>query len=389
MKKSGEAKLRKTYKVAFVPDEKAGNQIKFLSHAMILLWNMACDEAERWIEKKEKAITAFSFNIWLTKVRQITRIIDEEQIDFGAISVDVSREVLRKLAGSYQSFFNLKKNNDFRAKKPRPKNPDWFQTLSWSSFSIKENKLFLPGYNGDRIEISIPDYLKEKIVGKKVVHVTIACNKRREFELNLIVASPLPEKIADPKFFRAIDLGAGDIAVTDSDGSEFLIPSRRPDKYWMDEIRKIEGRLKKRTKGSRGSERLAKARRTIHNYAENQRISYQRKLAHALLEEKVECVVVGKPKTRLGLSRTEKGTPDQHFGSQNTGYLFRLLIFIKEKAQERGVEVIELSDPTRKGEVDNPESKFYASRDILVKTLHKRNLPIPFQFARKHFDFKQ
>lgn len=383
-------KMRKAYQAVVGLDEKALEQIMFLSRVIVRLWNMALEQSEIWLNDKSQKISNVSFNYWLTGVRQtIVKLDDGTEVEMGAVSSDCEREILLKLAGSWQSYFQLKKNGDQRARKPRSRKEERFQAISWSSFSIRNGAIFLPASSGEKLEIRLTPYLQEKIDGKNVVHATISQNEKREFVLNLVTASPLPSVISEPKFFRAIDLGAGDVAVTDSDGSEFLIPARRPDKYWMDQIRQVEARQENRVRGSRGYERLAKARRTMHGISEDQKKDHQRKLAHALLEPKVECITIGKPKTRLGLSQSESGTSEQHYGVQNTGYMFRLLLFIKEKAQEQGVLVIELPDPKREGVVIEPESKFRATRTLLEQGMKSKNQEPPKAFVRKKFSFNQ
>ncbi len=389
--KKEKTKLRKAYKATVTLSPQVEKTVRQLSSAMIYLWNSAVGEAEKWLEKKEKSITAYSFNYWLTDMRKKSITLKDGTIlALGDISSDMEREVLRKLAGSYQSFFQLKKNKDARARKPGLKDEHWFQTLSWSSFSISDGVLYAPGCQKERIEIPLGDYLREKIQGKETIHATLAfCRDRGTFELSIVVASPLPPAIENPLFFRAIDLGAGDVAVTDSDGSEFLIPSRRSDKFWRKQVRRIEARTRLRKKHSRGWKRLMKARRTIFNKSGDQHISYQRKLAHALVEKKVECIIVGKPHTRLGLAKSTEGTADQHWGAQNTGYMFRLFLYIKEKAEERGVRVIEFPDPARQGALCDPVSKFMASRALLTKGLESTGIPNPTSFTQRSFLFKQ
>ena len=132
-----------------------------------------------------------------------------------------------------------------------------------------------------------------------------------------------------------------------------------------------------------------KARRAVFNKSGDQHISYQRKLAHALVEKKVQCIVLGKPHTRLGLAKSAEGTADQHWGAQNTGYMFRLFLYIKEKAEERGVRVIEFPDPARQGALCDPTRKFVASRALLAKGLMGTDIAAPAAFTRKSFAFKQ
>ena len=380
-------KLRKAYKAQVKISEETSQTLWTMSRVLVQLWNMGVLQAEQWLGSKERFITAYSFNYWLTGMRQFYIVLKNgEKIKLSSISSDCEREVLRKLAGSYQSYFNLKKNKDARARLPWTRQEDWFLTLSWSSFSIEGGKLYLPGMDRQTLTIEIGEYLQGRIRDKEVVHVTLACHNG-VFELSLVTASPLPEVPETPKFFRAIDLGAGDIAVTDSDGSEFIIPARRPDKFWRQKVQHIEARAERRKKNSRGWKRLMKARRDIWNKSRAQHISHQRKLAYALVEEKVECIIIGKAKTRLGLSQSDPGTSDEHWGVQNTGYMFRLPLFIKEKAQERGVKIIEVPDPPRKTGDENPESKFAATRAMLGQVLGQNQTEV--SFVRRKFRFVQ
>jgi transposase len=393
-KKAKVPKMRHTYPQKIMLDAETSGAINFLSEVMIYLWNLGVIQAEEWLQKKEKAITAISFNFWLAQIRATTNFVmsfvtqENGLVGLSEVSSDLSREVLKKLAGSYQSFFELKKKGDWAAKKPSIKESGQFQALSWSTFKVVGRTVVVPKGGGESLRISIPDYIWSQVNGREIVHITIS-KKGNDFFLNVVVAEQMPQVIQNPQFFRAIDLGAGDVAVTDSDGSEFLIGTRRPDKYWRDEIASVEARQKLCTKGSRAWNRRAKARTTMHQKGRDQRTSYQRKLAHALLADtKVECIVLSKPRTRLGLALSD-GTAKQHLGVQNTGYMFRLITFIKEKAVERGVTVIEIPDPRREGELSDPQVKFQASRKLLEIGMKSSGVSIPTIFTQKSFVFKQ
>jgi putative transposase len=359
---------------------------------MAQLWNLGLIQAGFWLKSK-KRISSFSFNYWLTGARVATVVLDDgSRVNLSEISSDLEREILRKLAGSYDSFFTLLKNKDKRARPPWKRTEDRFSTLSWSQFSIDEKGVIrLPCEKDQPIKTHVGEYLLRCIDGKGLVYATISLNRDDQFELALVTAEPAPPVSDNPKFFRSIDLGAGYVAVTDSDGSEFVIPTRRPDKFWRRKVKIIDARAENRKKDSLGWKRLMRVRRKIWNKSCNQHTSHQRKLAHALLERKVECLIIGKPKTRLGLAQSKSGTADEHWGSQNTGYMFRQLLFLKEKAVERGVRVVEIPDPKRTGEMENPDSKFFATRAMLKQVLDERKIPdlFPGNFSRKHFYFKQ
>lgn len=456
--------LRRVFKAPVELSEAVEEKVLFLSRCLVHLWNLAQTEcehrlaiapnvrmafAECWetgesvlcgdiavtpVQAEELfanlGVSSISLNFWLTPIRRGSITLDDgQEVGLDNISSDLQREVLRKLAGSYASYFGLKKNQDFLAKAPGQKLEAWFQTMSWSSFQIKDGVLRVPGYNNARIEIPLKtatagttskgDYLFQNIAGKKVVFVTLSRDRySRQFELSLAVAKPLPKmkRLNRRKLFRAIDLGAGDLAVTDSDGSEYLIPTRRPDKIWLGKwvklnldpddiaasgleegegievfipgpILNVEARMAGRVKGSRGWKRLANARRYMHARSREQKDSHQKKVADALVSGDVQCIVVGKTKIRLGLARTDNAVPAQHYGVQNTGYMFRMLLYLRNKAEERGIKLIELDDPHRRGDLDDPESKLFASRELLRQGLleTKSKIPFPRSFQRKKF----
>lgn len=391
-------KLRRTYRAVVGLSEDSRAKVLFLSQILVHLWNSALIQAEKLLESKERFISAYSFNYWLTGARREKITLDDgTEVSLGDVSSNVEREVLRRLAGSYQSFFALKKNKDFRARKPGAKKESRFQTMSWSALKFVDGKLVVPGYKGDRIEIPLKtrthdgfsgDYLEQRIAGKDVVFATLSRNRDGDFELSLVVSEPLPAEISNPVFFRAVDLGAGNIAVTDSDGSEYLIPTRRPDKFWIDLVTAVEARQAGCKKGSRRWKRLAQARRYMHGRAGRQKDDYQKKVAHALVAAPVQCLVVGKSKTRLGLARAAQSAPAQHYGAQNTGFLFRQFLYLKHKAEECGIRFLAIPDPRRKGSIENPESKFRASRELLREGIQLAGgsaVSYPAGFERKEF----
>lgn len=397
MPKTKKETLRKTVFTMVSPNEDARAKLLALSAVVVRVWNQAIPVCQRWLElpkddPEKKGITPFSLNYWLNEV-------DKE----GA-PTDVLRQAMVKLSGSYKSYFELRKNKDTRAWPPREKDEKVYQnrlfTLAWSSFGIQEGgdktTLLLPIGNRERIPIELDDYLLRRLAelpGKttkdKIKYVSLSQPPDSDqLKLSLVLAYPTPKMVEDPKRIIAIDLGAGDIAVSAIDGREFMIPARRPDKYWRPEIQALEKRVEKCKKGSRAWKRRMKTRRTMHNKSGAQHTDHQRKVASALCQD-VDVIVIGKSKTRLGLAKTVNGTAEQHWGAQNTGYLFRQLIYIKEKAAERGIRVLELPDPKRQGELADPQAKFQASRELLACGCAKFDLLVPKSFAQVEFKVRQ
>lgn len=432
-KEKEEDYLRKTFKsrVKLLPNVE--KELTLLSRVMVHLWNLALVQCEEWLsvrkividgvemlqkeivvqsengEKKSmftlvpeinnqgierKAITAYSLNFWLTPTKKsaVFTLSTGEEIPLRLLATDPCRETLRKLAGSYQSFFELVKNKDKQARKPWQRKEEFFQTLSWSSFSLKGQVLIVPTINKTRVSIDVGSYLAREIKGKVVKHVTLAENRDDPddvyYELNLVCAYPKPGTRTEG-IVRAVDLGAGTIAVSDSTGDEFLIETRRPDGYWGKKILEVEGRADRCTKGSIKHKSRMKARRKMHNISGSQHKDHQKKLAHALCEEKVCLIIIGKPKTRLGLAQSDKGSPRQHYGVQNTGYMSRMMTLIENKATELGITVVKVADPHRGGDLEDPTAKLEASRSMLHHAVKELAVKHPREFVLKKFAFKQ
>jgi transposase len=405
----------KAYKQKLVMAAELEDKIRLLMLIMTALWNKGVEQAELWFaQKKQEAekpenervkiptVSPFSFNIWLKGIRDIGESVvlsDGRTFKLAEVSVDIERQVLSKVASGYKAFFEARKNGDTEVKRPMLAHPDSLQTLSWSAqnLKVKNGTLIVPGFTKERgLEIPfggvinkpcgdnqtrLSSYLADSVSGRQVRYANINW-KRGKFLVSFVVGLPVvPAKIEKPVFYRAIDLGAGDYAVTDSDGSEFLIPARRPDKYHQAQIKNLDAR--------KNSKRLRTARQRQFERQSNQLLSFQRKLASVLVEDKVHCIVVGRSKIRLGLSQSEDGSPKQHYGVQNTGNLSRLMRFIEQKCEERGVKFVELPDPPREGALDDPESKFRASRKLLSEALKGTPMSAPDSFVRKHFLVRQ
>jgi transposase len=389
-KKAKEEVLRKTFKAKVVLDEESTSLLEEVSSNMVALWNLAHDQITAWLsenkdklKEERKVINAFALNYWLTPIRQSNSEINR-------VSSDICQQVCKLLVGAFDSFWALKSKNDPKARWPKKKGSEekpfqGFQTLGFQTAKISPDstQIFLPTLDKKRITVDLPGYLQRSIHGKQVKYVTLY-KTEGEFWISVVCSSKLPN-LRTEGIIRVLDFGAGNLALSDSDGSEFSIPARREDKWVREQVRKIENRGRLRMKGSRGHKRLMSARRGMFGGSQNQHIDHQKKVADAVCEQKVRCLVIGKPKTRIGLAQA--GTADQSWGVQNTGYMARLMSFIKNKAKERGIQVIEVEDPRRKGQLDDPDSKFNATRDMLSVHLATLGLEMPKSFVKRGFKF--
>jgi len=387
LKQSQEAKnrwTRKTFGQKVTPRPEDLEKLIRINGILSKLWNMAVEQCNIWLgmpkdSSERRSITPISLNFWLTPTRN-------NDTDINSVPVVLEREMLRRLAGAFSSYFELKKKGDAKARPPRPKDPEHsFITLTWTqgSFSVDGDTLSASIGGQQKIIFTLGEYIREKLrmLPAKACVAQVTVSKRDgEFWANFVCNIPKAET-QTPKHLLAIDMGSGDIVMSCSNGREYSLPTRRPDKKWRKEIRAVETRLELCKKYSRSYKRRMKARRVMHNKSLHQHTDHQRKVANWIMKQGLT-VVVGKMHTRLGLAQSS-GTADQHWGVQNTGYAFRLLIFIKEKAAEYGLTVLELPDPRRKGDSTDPTSKFNASRELLRQGCTKLNFSFPDSFTKE------
>jgi hypothetical protein len=361
-----------------------------------LIWNLAFDQCEYWLglpkgDPNKKALTPFSMNYWLPTVADtVITLPSGEQLPTGDLSSYMRREVCRMLAGAWQSYFELSKKKDKEARAPRKKSEGWFQTMAWPNPKVKtENGVscfVLPVAKGWKIEIPFDRHLNSALEGKEIKEMKVSRVRRGQseefcYKLSVVYAYYPPKPTEVPTLMRAVDLGAGDMAVCDSTGVSYLVPMRRPDKFWMKQIGDVEKRLESCKKGSRAWKRRMKARQRMHNRSGDQKTDFQRKLALSLVAKRLrddngkvvkwertcDIIVIGESKVRLGLAKSDNGVAKQHFGVQNTGYMDRLTRFIEEKAIEFGVLVVKVPDPPRSGNLADKTQKLGAAALLLRK----------------------
>lgn len=392
------------------------DQISYAGMLASLIWNLAFDQCEYWLslpknDPAKKPLTPFSLNYWLTEVKCVEVVTPSgERLQTGLLASSLRREVCRMLAGAWQSYFSLLKKGDNKARAPRKKEGEGsFQAMAWSNPKISRVSgrayFVLPVMKGLKLEIPLDRHLSQNLNGKDVKEVKISRVRRGQddslrYKISVVYAYHPPKPTGTPTRMRAIDLGAGDLAVCDSTGESYLIPMRRPDKYWMRRIGEVENRLETCKKGSRSWQRRMRARRRMHNKSGDQKNDFQRKLARDLIarpvhdeqgrlvgfEKTCDIIVIGESKVRLGLAKSESGVAKQHYGVQNTGYLDRLLRFIEEKAEEHGVLVIKKPDPRRSGKLSDKTQKLGAAAMLLRGAGQEYGVPVhdgPFAL-KKH-----
>jgi transposase len=382
--------IRKTYSQRVTLGTMETEVLASVNQVLIELWNEAIAQVNTWLDlpkdsPEKRPVTHISLCYWLTEARK-------RNPNFASVSVVIEREMLRRLAGGFTSYFTLLKKKDKKARPPSPRDMEKsFIALTWTEKSFQVSDGLLSSSIGSKriVTFSLGEYIMGVLgklpEGSKVAQVTVS-KRDGVYWANFVCNIPTPPVI-EPEGIIAIDLGSGDIVCSCSDGREFSFPARRPDKLWRRRINSVEERVAKCKKGSRAWHRRMNARRTMHNKSQYQHTDHQRKLANWLVGLNMT-IVVGKMKTRLGLSKSS-GTPQQHWGVQNTGYSFRLLVFLREKAAERGLRLMEFPDPPRDGSLEDPTSKFNAARKLLKLGCNAVGSKYPSSFTPHNYSLPQ
>ncbi|MCC6198779.1 transposase [Candidatus Nomurabacteria bacterium] len=261
----------------------------------------------------------------------------------------------RVLAKSWKSFFELNKRGDTEARPPRMKNDLFFFTLQWEKPKVVRygtDTVLLVNHKINGIEgigITLPLYVSNLLSEKSTRYVTIKrtfpfWDRRSKFEVNIVYETERVETLpidAHTKY-AGVDLGARRIILI-QDGMVKTWHLEKWDQYFTKQRQAIEARMATKIKGSRAHVALFDARTKLSKKWADKQKDAQRKIAYEMVQF-ADVFFVGETTIRLGLAKSEKGSKGQHRAVQNTGNLARFVRFLKEKAIERGKQVIEVPD---------------------------------------------
>ena len=323
-----------------------------------IVWNEALlprlEAFGRWVEARkiekgsEKGVkipTLFDQINLLTARR-------EGDPEFAGIPRNWQEETLDRLNGSFQSFFQLRKNNDPHARTPRERGEGFFQVIPGrSGFGVAGDVVqFAPQVFGKgMLAFPIPEYCRDKLCEEKVKKFTLSrdehdLRKPGRFWVSIIYEIVQPEIASVVNGEEVyIALGASSLGVLSKEGSR-TIKLWRPDKHWKPEIEKVETRAKSETltKGSRKWKRLMDARRRMFALERLQQRQNHREVVKALLLHGKHFVVTdytvrSKPGKLADRKETDRGGPQGlNWAAQNTGSFLHLLMHLEEKVKEVG-----------------------------------------------------
>ena len=352
------AVIYRAVKFAVVPTPMQLELLIQISTVLRIVWNEALlpriEAFALWIEARkvekgsEKGIkipTLFDQINLLTARR-------EGDAAFGGIPRNWQEETLDRLNGSFQSFFQLRKNNDPHARTPRERGEGFFQVIPGrSGFGVSDDMVqFAPQVFGKGVlAFPIPEYCRRKLREGKVKKFTLSrdehdLRKPGRFWVSIVYELEQPEiasMIDGEEVYLA--LGASSLGVLSKDGAH-TVKLWRPDKHWKPKIEALETRQKSEsvTKGSRKWKRLMDARKRMFELERLQQRQNHREVVKALLRHGKHFVVTdytvrSKPGKLADRKETDRGGPQGlNWAAQNTGSFLHLIMHLEEKVKEVG-----------------------------------------------------
>ena len=290
---------------------------------------------------------------------------------FGGVTRNFQEETIDALDGAYKSFLALRRNGDFDARSPRLRDEGFFQKISGRfGFKIAGGNITLSCGSGRKLSFLVPEFQQGKLgEATKLKKFELYrdepnLTKSGRFWISVVYELPKPETTSpEESKLVFLALGASSIGIISAKGEEVL-KLWRSDKHWMPKIEALQLRLKGRTKGSRGWQKLNSARRRMYQLSSRQRVQDEREIVDYLVKTHgshfvlTDLVVRSKEGKLADGSKPERGGPlGLNWSAQNTGSLARLVLRLEEKVALFGGSVqkhkLTLEEPTPGVGADN------------------------------------
>jgi putative transposase len=344
-------------KIRIYPTEEQVDVLWNLSEKVRFLYNLAlADRKQAWSNEKR--------SVKYTEQQNKLPDFKNRNPEFKVVYSKVYQGILKKLDGSYKSFFALRKNGDIKAKPPNFKGHKYIMTLPFnqSGFQIKDGKVtFSHTYNDVPLTFDIGDITN----GLKIKQLEISNDNpykaRGKFYTTITYDKDIETAYYDNGLYQAIDLGITKIVTAvNTQGEFFEVKTPRPDKYWNRKIDTAKSRRDRCLGGEKGPKkskrylRVAKAVTTMSNKKANQIKDFQHKLSRKMIDNtKANTIIVGdldvkqmaKLKVKNGKKqRKTKQKRGLNRSTQGLGNMSRFPQLLTYKAELAGKKVIRVDE---------------------------------------------
>jgi len=329
--------MKLTQQIRIKPTKQQEDILWKLSEKCRLIYNFALTERIYCWDLGIKGINYYSQQNNLPKLKK-------KYPDYKIVYSKVLQYILRTLDADYKSFFALWKKGDKDAKPPKYKGKEHFTTMVYnqSGFKVKDGKIRLTQYydKQQHLEFDIP----EKFKFDKIYQISVY-QKDNNFYIS-VTYEKQEKEFVDNGLYQAIDLGITNIITAVNSRGKFLqIKNKRPDKYWLPKIKKIQSRRDHCKKKSRKWNKLNKNMNKMKRKSANQIRDFQHKLSRKIVDNtKANTIIVGDLAVKKMGRKGGVKKRGLNRAIQNTGTLGRFVRFLTYKAKIVGKRVKETSE---------------------------------------------
>ncbi|OEU43673.1 transposase [Methanosarcina sp. Ant1] len=349
--------MQLTKKIRIYPTEEQVDVLWELSEKCRIVYNFAlADRKDTWTSDKR--------SVKYTEQQNKLPDFKKRNPEFKSVYSKTYQGILKKLEGSYNSFFGHIKNGNKKARPPNFKGRNYLMTIPYnqSGFIIFRGYIsFSHSVNDTELIFDIGNLAD----GLKVKQAEIVNDNpykaRGKFYICLTYEIDVEDTYFDNGNYQAIDLGITKIVTAiNSEGKFFEVKTPRPDNYWNQKIDTAKSRRDHcigKKKGSTKSRRFLRIARTVTKMSRkkaNQVKDFQHKLSRKMVENtKANTIIVGdlsvqqmaQPKVKDG--KKEKKTKQKkglNRSTQGLGNLGRFVQFLTYKAELIGKHVIRIDE---------------------------------------------
>jgi putative transposase len=349
--------LQLAKKIRIYPTKEQIDVLWELSEKCRLVYNFALNDRQDTYKKEGRSVN-------YTEQQNKLPDFKKRNPEFKMVYSKTYQGILKKLEGSYNSFFGHQKNGNKKARPPNFKGRNYLMTIPYnqSGFHLFSNYIsFSHSVNDTELVFDIGNLAD----GLKVKQAEIVNDNpykaRGKFYICFTYDIEIEDAYSDNGNYQAIDLGITKIVTAiNSKGKFFEVKTPRPDNYWNPKIDAAKSRRdhcigsKKGSVKSRRFLRIARAVTKMSRKKANQVKDFQHKLSRTMVENtKANTVIVGdlsvqqmaQPKIKNG--KKEKKTKQkkgQNRSTQGLGNLGRFAQFLTYKAELIGKRVIRIDE---------------------------------------------
>ena len=325
-----------TFNLRLKPTKEQIELLYELSYIRKEIWNKLLELEQESYNNDKIFIDQFKLNNILTQLRKNNQ-------KWSKLNSKACQSIATELFGSYRSFFNLIKK-DKNARPPRKIEDDFFHTISFnqSGWSIKNNLLLI-----NKIPFEYKSNLDIKLLNIKEIRIKYVRNK---WLVDLVVDDKIDykDKIEIETKVLAIDLGLDKLGVgIDNKGKAIFIPnkSKKINKYFSTNIKKIQQKRSKTTKGSKRNLMLKKALNKCY-HKKNEQIKHTLHTQSKMLSGmNYNTIIVGDLKVKKlmasdGLNENKKGIR-KSFHQSNIN---QFLQYLSYKCQSKNSNLVKIGE---------------------------------------------